>query len=157
MKHLMITKRHEADVARLYVEARVAGLEISHYGSWDCHVFNGAPRPNCELGVFRQVGTVIFYKQERRWEVRASTDCNPVDLATLINCGLYLVEKYGRTPGHFTRRRYFTHKISGRTDKSIAYAGVCFQLTADDLLGTTTAAVSEPIDVTIQSILETTG
>ncbi|MDT0201357.1 hypothetical protein [Nocardioides sp. AE5] len=143
MRFELITQRTAEDVSRLYVEARVAGLEITHYKSLDCYTFDGAPVPGTRLGVFRLVGALCFQKEERRWEVRARTDAGAVDLSTLITCGLGMVEKYGRTPGHFTRTRGFKHMVR-KNGKRVAWIGVCYQLNAEDLLGTVSTA--EPLD-----------
>ncbi|WGY03737.1 hypothetical protein QI633_08215 [Nocardioides sp. QY071] len=129
-----IIPRYEGDVPRLYVEARVAGLTVSHYDRKTCHVFDALPEPGSALGVFRNVGSLIFYKDERRWEVRVCCDAGPVDLATAITYSLRVVRRFGRAPGHWTRGREFTHQVSQRTGKRIAWKGLAYQLDADDLL-----------------------
>lgn len=150
----IISPRTEGDVARLYVEARCLGLEVTHYTTKECKTFDGKPSPGCVLGVFRNVGSLIWWKQERRWEVRACVDAGPVDLATLIHTGFAAVHKHGRTPGHFTRNRVFRHADSVRNGKPIATAGVAYQLSADDLLASTRAEEREDLDVTVRAILE---
>lgn len=143
----MVAPRVTGDVARLYVEARIAGLEVSHYPRKKCRTFDGLPEPGAVLGVFRLVASLIFHKDERRWEVRVCSDANAIELATAISCGLRTVAQRGRTPGHFTRRRWFTHEVSSRTNKSIAHAGICYRLDADDLLGVATSSVQAPISL----------
>lgn len=142
LRYDKVTARSEEDVARLYVAARVAGLEVTHSDSKACFNYDGSPASRCQLGVFRHVGDLIFYKDERRWEVRAAVDCGPVDLATLIEAGLDAVDEHGRSPGHYTRRRHFRHEVSERTGKRICFAGVSYRLTADDLLQEATATTA---------------
>lgn len=143
----MVAPRVTGDVARLYVEARVAGLEVSHYSKKKCRTFDGLPEPGAELGVFRLVASLIFYKDDRRWEVRVRSDANAVELATAISCGLNVAARKGRTPGHFTRLREFRHKVSARTNKPIAHAGICYRLDADDLLGVAATSLQAPMSL----------
>lgn len=149
----MVVPRSAADVPRLYVEARIAGLEVTHYTTKSCVTFDGSPRPGCALGVFRTVGSLIWWKGERRWEVRARMDAGPVELATLLMCGLHYARTYGRTPGHLTRRRVFRHMASSRNGKPIAFAEVAFALEADDLLRTTAAEEALPQDLDLETLL----
>ena len=137
----IVASRSAADVSRLYVHARVAGLEVAHFDNWTCHTFEGTPAPGCELGVFRVVGTLMFYKDERRWAVRAASDANAVDLATLIQFGLDIVAKHGRYPGHWTRQRMFRHQLTEGTSKRIVWAEVAYRLDTDDLLAAAQTAV----------------
>ena len=111
---------------------------VSHCPKRRCLTYNGSPQGT--LGVFRSIGTLIFYKDERRWEVRARSDATAVDLATLIDLGLCAIALHGRKPGHWTRRRYFQHVTSKRTGKRIAFAPICYRLGADDLLGQSSVA-----------------
>ncbi len=139
-----VVARSGESPAELYVKARVAGVEISHASDWPCRTFDGVPEPGCQLGVFRTVGWAIFYKDERRWEARARTDCGPVDLATLISGVLGLNEQHGRKPGHATRQRMFNHTVSARTEKRVAYTLICYKLGLEDLLG---SQVAEKVDI----------
>lgn len=138
--------RSAADVPRLYVEARVAGLEVTHSRQRKCVTYDGLPVG--ALGVFRHVGLLYFHKADRRWEVHANIDCGPVDLATLLRAGLHAVERYGRAPGGFTRRRYFEHFESKRSGPMCG-ARVSYKLNADDLMApeSTVAVTSTPVDV----------
>jgi len=61
----------------------------------------------------------------------------------LIVTGLTFVQQYGRFPGRRTADRVFRHDVSSRTGKRIAYTGVAYQLSADDLLAAETAAEAE--------------
>lgn len=112
-----VTPRVSSDVARLYVEARVVGLEVSHYPSRKCSPFDGATEPGCQLGVFRTVGSLIFHKADRRWEVRANSDCTAVELATLISCGISVAKQYGRSPG-YSHAQARLHPRRERQDRS---------------------------------------
>jgi len=149
----LIANRVADDVARLYVEARAAGLAVSHYPSRTCHTFDGLPEPGCEIGVFRTVGSLIFYKDERHWEVRAFSDASAIEMATLLTFGLAMTKRYGRSPGHLTRRKQFRHTVSSRTGKRIAWSHVCYRLDAEDLLATATAAEQTSVDDALRSIL----
>lgn len=151
----MVAKRCGDDVSTLYVEAQVHGLEVSHYPSWECQTFNGLPEGT--LGVFRSIGTLIFHKDERRWEVRVRSDATAIEVATMINTGLNVIARHGRKPGHFTRRLTFKHKVSDRTGQRIAYAGVCYQLGVDDLLGTAEAAAVQVTNELETMLLEEIG
>lgn len=146
-------RRSARDVARLYVEARVAGLEISHYPSRYCKTFDGLPEPGCDLGVFRSIGSLIYYKDERRWEVRARADAGAVDLATLVDFGLAVVAERGRAPGQWVRKKEFEHFVSKRTGKRIATARVCYRLGTDDLLASTSTAVGLDLTSDIEKLL----
>lgn len=138
----MVAHRSERNVGRLYIEARVAGVEVSHYPELLCCDFEGAPVAGCQLGLFRSIGAVVFYKDERRWEVRARTDCGEVEMATLIALGLELNQRLGRTPGQYTRKREFTHCTSTRTEKRVAWARVAYKLTAEDILQAESASAA---------------
>lgn len=136
-----IAPRCNRDVARLYLEARVAGLTVSHYPSRRCRTYDttdGVP------GVARAIGSLIFYKDARRWEVRARSDCNATELATLISLGLGVVETRGGEPGYWTRQSPFKHLVSKRTGKRIACAGISYLLDVEDLMSVGVTAEEMP-------------
>lgn len=146
--------RSAADVPRLYVEARVGGLEVTHSRQRKCETYEGLPVG--ALGVFRHVGLLYFHKADRRWEVHANIDCGPVDLATLLRVGLHVAERYGRAPGGFTRRRYFEHFVSKRSGPMCG-ARVSYKLDADDLLASQSTAVDLTAPVDVSALLGASG
>lgn len=149
----VVRRSTRVDVSRLYVEARAVGLTVQHSTKNLCHDFDGLPVRGCALGVFRNVGDVVFWKDSRRWDVFANADCGPVELATLIEHGIYLAETFGRRPGHYTRKRNFHHSVSPK-GHPYAAAGVCFQLNADDLLESRNATAEVDVDRVVEQLLK---
>lgn len=85
--------------------------------------------------------------------MRAAGDANAVELATLITFGPRVIEKHGITPGHWTRGREFRHD-TWPDGRRIAATHVCYRLSADDLLASTTESalkVEELVTTILQS------
>lgn len=140
----LITERRTADSVGYYLGARCAGLDVTHYTYDGVRDFDST---GGELGMFREIGSLIFYKDERRWEVRAYPDCSAVDLSTLIACGLNHVRRFGGYPSYWTRNKWFRHLVSKRTGKRIATARVCYRLEPEDLVASVAATEELPLDV----------